>query len=208
MRAGQAGADDVYYLDDSIPWKAYIATHTECDKIVGTGIIAAHIERIHHTQDANRGNKARVDYVFYRSDITFCRVHPGTTHKSDAKLYCADNSICGRAVHLYDVAPNPMTFEAAMQIPMQDRMGKAEAWQQLSQRDDALTDVTEHGNFKWWLFFSSFGGNRKKVFGSGITSVEIHKRGKIFGLRAEDTQGSVQWVIVTNRATRLAASFE
>ena len=121
-------------------------------------------------------------------------------------------STCCRAVHVYDVAPNPMTFEAAMQIPMHDRMGKAEAWRQLSQRDDALTDVTEHGNFKWWLFFSSLGGNRKKVFGSGITSVEIHKRGKGFGLRIEDTDAAVQWVILTSSRnsvkTRLATSFE
>ena len=117
-------------------------------------------------------------------------------------------STCCRAVHVYDVAPNPMTFEAAMKIPVQDRMGKAEAWRQLSQRDDAWTDVTEHGTFKWLLFLSNLGPNTKKVFGSGITSVEIHKRGQIFGLRAEDTQGSAQWVIVTSRSTRLATSFK
>ena len=66
-------------------------------------------------------------------------------------------STCCRAVHPYDVALNPMTFEAAMQFPMNDRMVEAEAWRQLSQRDDALTDVTEHGTFKWWLFLSNLG---------------------------------------------------
>ena len=186
--------------------------HAECDRIIGTGIIAAHLERIHYALDANRGNNARVDYVFYRSNSTFCRVHPGTRRKSDAQLYCADNSTCRRAVHLYDVAPNPMTFEAAMQIPMQDRMGKAEAWRQLSQRDDALTDVTEHGTFKWWLFLSNLGGKTKTVFGSGITSVQIHKRGKMFGLRTEHTDSAVQWVILTSTRNscryRLATSFE
>ena len=52
-----------------------------------------------------------------------------------------------------------MTFEAAMQIPMKDKTIKAEARRQLSQRDDALTDVTEHGTFKWWLFLSNLGPN-------------------------------------------------
>ena len=78
VTAGQPSADDVYYLDDSIRWKEYIAMHPEWRKIIGTGIIAAHLERIHHALDANRGNNARVDYVFYRADNTFCRVHPGT----------------------------------------------------------------------------------------------------------------------------------
>ena len=143
-RARQEHATDVYYLDESIRWKEYIAMHPQCDKIIGTGIIAAHLERIHHALDANRQNNARVDYVFYRADNTFCRVHPGTRRKNDAQLVIADNSTCCRAVHVYDVAPKPMTFEATMQVPMHDKMGKAEAWRQLRQRDDALTDVTEY----------------------------------------------------------------
>ena len=162
--------------------------------------------------DPNRGVRERVDYVFYRADNTFYRVHPGTKRKNDAQLYFADTSTCYRAVQVHEVAPNPMTFQAAMQIPMQDRMGKAEAWRQLSQRDDALTDVTEHGTFKWWLFLSNLGGKTGKVFGSGITSVQIHKRGKMFGLRTEDTDSAVQWVILTSTRnsfkTRLATSSE
>ena len=117
---------------------------------------------IYHALDANRGNKARVDYVFYRADNTFCRVHPGPKRKQDAQLVIADTGTCYRAVHVYDVAPNPMTFEAAMKIPVQDRMGKAEAWRQLSQRDDALTDVTEHGAFKCCLYLSNLGSNTKE----------------------------------------------
>ena len=105
-----------------------------------------------------------------------------------------------------------MTFEAALQIPMQDRMGKAEAWQQLSQRDDALIDVTEHDTFKWWLCLSNLGHNTRKAFGSGITSVQIHKRENMIGLRTEHTDSSVQWVILTpHRAgykTQLATSFQ
>ena len=140
-------------------------------KSIGTGIIAAHLERMHHELDANRGNKARIDYVFYPADNTFCRVHPGTKRSNDAGLRFANTSTCCRAVHVYDVAPNPMTFEAAMQIPMHDRMGKAEAWRQLSQRDDALTDVTEHGTFKWLLFLSNLGPNTSEGK-SGLRTVD------------------------------------
>ena len=210
--AGQDGADDVYYIGDSIRWKEYIAMHAQWQDIIGNGIIAAHLERIHNTRDPNRQNKERVDYVFYRADNTFCRVHPGTKRKNDAQLYFADTSTCYRAVQVHEVAPNPMTFKAAMQIPMQDKMGKAEAWRQLSQRDDDWIDVTEHDTFKWWLFLSNLGPNTPKAFGTGITSVQIHKRQDKIGLRTEHTNSSVQWVILTAHGagckTRLATSFQ
>ena len=210
--AGQDGADDVYYIDDSIRWKEYIAMHAQWEDIIGNGIIAAHLEKIHNTRDPNRQNKARVDYVFYRADNTFCRVHPGTKRRNDAQLYFADTSTCYRAVQVHEVAPNPMTFTAAMQIPMKDKMGKAEAWRQLSQRDDDLIDVTEHDTFKWWLFLSNLGPNTRQAFGSGITAVQIHKQENMIGLRTFHTDLAVQWVILSlhgNRVkTRLATTFQ
>ena len=102
-------------------------------------------------------------YVFYRADNTFCRVHPGTKRKNDAQLYFGDTSTCYRAVQVHEVAPNPMTLQAAMQIPMKDKMGKAEAWRQLSQRDDAVIDVTKHHTFKWCLFLSNPGPKTKEA---------------------------------------------
>ena len=91
-------------------------------------------------------------------------------------------------------------------------MGKTEAWRQLSERDAASIDVTEHDPFKWWLFLSNLGLNTRKAFGTGITSVQIHKRENKIGLRAEHTGSSVQWVILTpHRAgykTQLATSFQ
>ena len=206
------GWDDVYDIDDSIRWKEYIAMHAQWQDIIGNGIIAAQLEKIHNTRDPNRQNQPRVDYVFYRANNTFCRVHPGSKRKTDAQLYFADTSTCYRAVQVHEVAPNPMTFKAAMQIPMKDKMGKAEAWRQLSQRDDALIDVTEHDTFKWWLFLSNLGPKTRQAFGSGITSVQIHKRENMIGLRTEHTDSAVQWVILTPHKdgfkTRLATSFQ
>ena len=123
---------------------------------------------------------------------SFTRKHPDTLMKSRTGRaeWCgdrtlADTSTCYRAVQFHEVVPNPMTFKAAMQIPMKDTIGKGAAWRQLSQRDDVLIDVTEHGTFKWLLFLSNLGPNTKKVFGSG----------KMFGLRTEHTDSAVQWII-------------
>merc|ERR1712197_279326 len=58
------------------------------------------------TTDHNRANNARVDYVFYRSNNTYCRVHPGTKRKNDAQLNIASTSTCSRTVQADDVAPN------------------------------------------------------------------------------------------------------
>ena len=121
-------------------------------------------------------------------------------------------STCCRAVHVYDVAPNPMTFEAAMQIPMKDKMGKAEAWRQLSQRAADSIDVTEHDPFKWWLFLANLGSNTQKAFGIGITSVQVHKRENKIGIRTTHADSAVQWVILTPHKdgfkTWLATSFQ
>ena len=135
---------------------------------------------------------------------------PPPPQRLDAKLYFADTSTCSRAVQVHEVAPNPMTFQAAIQIPMKDKMGKAEAWRQLSERDDDLIDVTEHDPFKWWLFLSNL-SNSCQIFGTGITSVQIHKRENKIGLRTEHTDSSVQWVILTpyrsGYKTQLATEF-
>ena len=109
---------------------------------------------------------------------TIAMLLPGSKPKDDAQLYAADTCTCSRAVQVHEVAPNPMTHQAAMQIPMKDNMSKAEAWRQLSERDDASIDVTEHDPFKWWLFLSNLAPNTPKAFGTGITSVQIKKREK------------------------------
>ena len=86
--------------------------HPQWKDIIGSGIIAAHLEKIRNTKDPNRGNAERVDYVFYRVDNTFCRVHPGTKRENDAQLYFADTTTCSRAVEVHEVAPHPLTFQA------------------------------------------------------------------------------------------------
>jgi len=63
----------------------YVAAHTEAETIIGTGIVAASANFIHTRNDANRGGAPRLDFFFYRSDLTCCRLHPGSRRKQDAK---------------------------------------------------------------------------------------------------------------------------
>ena len=55
--------------------------------------------------------------------------------------------------------------------------------------------------FKWWLFLSNLGPNTRAAFGTGITSVQIHKREDKIELRTEHTDSSVQWIILTPHRT-------
>ena len=43
--AAQDDADEVYCIGDTFRWKDYIAWHDDCNEILGTGIIAAHLEK-------------------------------------------------------------------------------------------------------------------------------------------------------------------
>ena len=137
---------------------------------------------------------------------------PAPNAKNDAQLQIASTSTCSRAVQAYEVAPNPMTLQQAVQIPVIDKMGKAEAWQQLSQRDEAEFDVTEHDPFKWWLFLSNLGDKTEEAFRDGITGVHVRKEENRIGLRIMYTDSSVQWVILTPSRntckTRLVTSFD
>ena len=73
-------------LDTVFPWEAYVAAHRESQAIIGTGITHARAVFFPSTNDTNRGGAKRLDFCFYRTDGTVCRVHPGNTRKNDAQL--------------------------------------------------------------------------------------------------------------------------
>ena len=72
-------------LDNCFDWVPYVAAHARCDEIVGSGITYAEA-RFGGTRDHNRGGAPRLDFWFYRTDGTLCRVHPGNKPKHDAQL--------------------------------------------------------------------------------------------------------------------------
>ena len=73
-------------LDDCFPWMQYVAAHRQNFDIIGPGITHAHAEFLQGTNDRNRGGALRLDFCFYRTDGTVCRVHPGRRAKEDAEL--------------------------------------------------------------------------------------------------------------------------
>ena len=73
-------------LDGVFPWMQYVAAHPQSADIIGTGITRAHAVFLPGTNDPNRGGAPRLDFCFYRTDGTFCRVHPGRRRKEDAQL--------------------------------------------------------------------------------------------------------------------------
>ena len=73
-------------LDGCFPWVQYVAAHRQSAKIIGPGITHAHAVFWPDTNDGNRGGAPRLDFCFYRTDGTFCRVHPGRRRSRDAQL--------------------------------------------------------------------------------------------------------------------------
>ena len=73
------------HLDSWLPWRSYLASHDNAIQIIGAGVTQAKAEFIEGTTDPNRGGQPRLDFVIYRSDDTFCRIHPGTNKRNDAK---------------------------------------------------------------------------------------------------------------------------
>ena len=73
-------------LDEVFDWVPYVAAHVHSDEIIGPGITHAMAHFVDGTRDRNRGGAPRLDFFFYRTDQTVCRVHPGRRPKDDAEL--------------------------------------------------------------------------------------------------------------------------
>jgi hypothetical protein len=78
---------DSVNLDGYFPWPQYVAAHAQSTEIIGPGITHASAVFVTGTRDHNRGGCPRLDFFFYRTDGTVCRVHPGYKRKTDAKLF-------------------------------------------------------------------------------------------------------------------------
>ena len=65
----------------------YIARHDECDRIIGSGIVRAHLEFLPHIRDPNRDGQLRLDFVFENLDGQRCQLHPGNKGKDAKPIY-------------------------------------------------------------------------------------------------------------------------
>ena len=81
---------DTVNLDGVFPWVQYVAAHRQSAEIIGPGITHAHAVFWPGTNDLNRGGAPRLDFCFYRTDGSVCRLHPGRTRKQDAQIVFED----------------------------------------------------------------------------------------------------------------------
>ena len=67
----------VHEIPADVSWRHYIARHAECQRIVGSGIVRAHLEFWPGIRDPNRGGQLRLDFVFENVEGVRCQLHPG-----------------------------------------------------------------------------------------------------------------------------------
>jgi len=73
-------------LDGYFPWMPYVTQHKDSMEIIGDGITHARGRWLADSRDTNRGGAPRLDFLFFRTDGTVCRLHPGGRPKGDARL--------------------------------------------------------------------------------------------------------------------------
>ena len=111
-------------------WKYYVAQHTRAHELIGLGIVQVTVERITLTKDSNRRTSptqmlGRTDFIFYRVDGSYVRVHPSDKVSLDAKLIFlqARAEVADAARHWVDSAPKPTDC-----IPQIDRLSNKKWW--------------------------------------------------------------------------------
>ena len=199
-------------LDGWFPWKEYIACHDKAPYIIGEGVTHAVAEFIANTRDANRGGQPRLDFVVYRSDGTYCRLHPGSKQSLDARpifspVMSSVDSATERipAMTQWAALPQiPFTYDYCSTIPKIDQIGKKDAYRLLLQAPVGLLPITEDAPFKWWLFVCNLGKNTQEVIGPGLTAATLqHKSQDAIGLLFTRSDGTSVQLLVSPKGTRI-----
>ena len=198
-------------LDGWFPWKEYIACHANAPYIIGEGVTHAVAEFIANTSDGNRGGQPRLDFVVYRSDGTYCRLHPGSKQSLDAKPFSPPISSVDPATERipamiqWAALPQiPFTYDYCSTIPKTDQIGKKDAYRLLLQAPVGPLPITEDAPFKWWLFVCNLGKNTQEVIGPGLTAATLeHKRKNAIGLLFTRSDGTSVQLLVSSEATRI-----
>ena len=67
-------------------FETYVSTLDGSMNVIGRGIIGVCATMFEEEPDPNRQNQGRVDFVVYRRDNTFVRLHPGGRRGSSAQF--------------------------------------------------------------------------------------------------------------------------
>ena len=189
-------------LEHMFPWRAYVACHADARAIIGSGIALAMAEFIDDTKDANRGGQARLDFVFYRVDGSYCRLHPGSKKRGDAKPIFLPSPARDLATEhtstpndLSSLPASPYTWEHAALVPQIDRMGKADAYRSLQQTPCGAL-MPEGAYFKWWLFICNLGKVARETIGCGIVAATLENKWEggvqLLLKRSDNTEAKLQ----------------
>lgn len=188
IRDGCATPIPLDELFQGMGWREYIAWHKEARKIIGEGVVDATAETIQGVKDPNRYGQLRIDFVVYRADGSYCRLHPGTKTASDAKVRyfeavatehargstATEHAGVGLAQHRWTSLPAmPFNMEAVATIPQSDRIGKEPAYAMLSQLSAGRLPTDSDSFFPWWLFVANLGHKTEEVIDCGITAAEL-----------------------------------
>ena len=163
-------------------WRSYVACHENARGIIGSGITLAVAEFIDGTKDANQGGQPRLDFVFYRTDRTYCRLHPSDKKCNDANPIFlpspakdpATEQIPARS-EWNSLRVGAYTFRDAAFVPQGDRIGKKEAYRSLQQTPLGPLR-TEDAHFKWWLFICNLGKDTRGIIGGGIVAATLEDK--------------------------------
>ena len=189
-------------LEQLFPWRSYVACHEDAHAIIGSGIALAMAEFIEGTKDPNRGGQPRLDFVLHKTDGTYCRLHPGSKKRGDAKPIFLPSPARDLATEhisirndLTSLPASPYTCEHAALVPQIDRMGKADAYRSL-QLTPCGPLMHEGAHFKWWLFICNLGKNTRETIGCGIVAATLENKWEhgvqLLLTRSDNTEAKLQ----------------
>ena len=145
-----------------------------------------------------------MDFIVDRTDGTWCRFHPGTTKRTDAKLIFHPNATeHGINANTSTQSPGtaqphlPLTCALAMAVPQRDRAGKRDAFRVLQNTPCGTLDR------QWWLTFESLilsnvGSLWRELIGPGIVQAELHDKWdtgvELLFRRADATEARLRFI--------------
>ena len=160
-------------------WRLYVANHTLAPDLIGPGVKAFTAEFIDGTRDPNRGGRPRLDLVIRHANGAYCRLHPGSTRKTDAKPRFFPASAPEPAAYEWrrPDAAGIFSSDRAKLVPQIDKLGKSDIWQAVQRiprelipdiQSGAWLDITCGRHLLWWLWICNLGNHTRTVIGAGV----------------------------------------
>ena len=196
MRAQAKQQPIVNVEETGFDWRWYLASQENYAEIFRDGDIVQFLgAQLKQTSDPNQGGRPRFDFMAFTRNGNVWRLHPGSTRGSSAKpVFARIRAVAASGGAIEPALPPPeqaarLTFENAVEMAQQDKLGKETARQEL-QRIYALLeggaaeptvrrmtpiDITEPegDTWRWWRWVANLGRHTRRVIGPGIVRVQV-----------------------------------